>query len=126
MTTRALRWLLWLAFVLFVPLPYFMVEIGRVPAAQLFMFAAVTTPLLFTDFGFTTQVVAGLFLLQSFLFGLLLWLLAVVVVRYLPVARQTLIALALVAALAGLALAPVYRAPLSAGPLPTNWFGLWR
>ena len=125
MTTRSLRWTLWAAFVLFLPLPYFMIERGRVPAAQLFMFAAITAPLLYTDFGFTMQFIAGLFLAQSLLYGLLLWLLAAFVVRLLPAARQTAIAVALIAALAVLALAPVYQAPLSHGPLPTNWFGLW-
>jgi len=124
MSARAARWLLWLALVLFLPLPYFMVEVGRVPVAQLMMFAAVTSPLLYTDWGFTVQVVAGLFLLQSVFYGLLLWLFAAAVTRLLPVARQTLLVLAL-AGLALLALLPVYRAPLSHGPLPTNWFGLW-
>jgi hypothetical protein len=125
MSTRAARRLLWLAFALFLPLPYFMVEIGRVPLAQLLLFAAVTAPLLYTDWGFTMQVIAGLFLLQSLFYGLLLWLLAVLVVRFLPVARQTAIVLALVLALAALAALPLYRAPLSHGPLPTNWLGLW-
>jgi hypothetical protein len=125
MPQRAMTWILWLALVCCLPLPYFMIESGRVPAAQLFLFAALTTPLAITDPGFTTRFVAALFVVQSLLFGALLYLLARTAARRAPVARRALFPAAALALLAAAAMLPVYRAPLSHGPGPTNIVGVF-
>ena len=71
-SSRAMTWLLWLVFIFTLPLPYFMIEAGRMPAAQLMLFAALTAPLAITDPGFTTRFVAALFVAQALLYcGLL-------------------------------------------------------
>src|SRR6185369_12964059 len=76
MSARAFKWALFAVAICTVPLPYFMIETGRVPALQLFVFAAVTAPLVVSDPGFTTRFVASLFLSQSLGYGALLYLLA--------------------------------------------------
>jgi hypothetical protein len=125
MSLRAFRWLVWVLLVALLPLPYFMVEIGRVPVAQLLMFAAVTSPLLYTDPGFTSGFIAGLFLAQSLLYGLLLWWAAGLMTSRLPPTRRIVAAAAIAGVLITVASLPLYRAPLTHGPTPTNWLGLW-
>jgi len=123
---RIFRPLLWAGFSLTLPLPYFMIEPGRVPAAQLYLFAAVTGPLLYTDPGFTSGFIAGLFLAQSVLAGVLLWLLAGWIARRIAPPQRARAAVAFAVGLVVLALLPIYRAPLTHGPTPTNWLGVWR
>ena len=125
MSSRALRWSLWLVLILTLPLPYFAIESGRIPAVQLFLFAAMTAPLLVTDFGITTGVLGALFIFQALLYGGLLFLLAGWFATRIPPSRRGAALLGLTVALVGLALLPVYLAPLSHGPGPTAWLGLW-
>jgi hypothetical protein len=120
-----MTWILWLALVASLPLPYFMIESGRVPAAQLFLFAAVTTPLAVTDPGFTTRFVAALFIVQSLLYGPLLYLLARTAARRVAPRRRALVTGVVLALLAVVAMLDVYRAPLSHGPGPTNIVGVF-
>jgi hypothetical protein len=125
MSQRVLKWLLWLLLVCTVPLPYFMIENGRVPAAQLFIFAAVTAPMLVSDPGFTTRFVAALFISQSLFYGATLYLLARGSARRIHPSRRLLLAALAAAALGVLALCDVYRAPLSHGPGRTNIVGVF-
>lgn len=125
MSLRAFRRLVWLLLMLLLPLPYFMVELGRVPVAQLVMFALVTAPLLFTDPGFTSGFIAGLFIAQSLLYGLLLWWAAGRIAVRLPPPRRLVAAAAIAGVLITVASQPFYRAPLTSGPTPTTWLGLW-
>ena len=126
MSQRAMTWILWLVLVCTVPLPYFMIERGRVPAAQLFLFAALTAPLTVTDPGFTTRLVAALFVAQSLVYGTLLYGLARAVAAHTPPSRRALALAALTALLLAMALGDVYRAPLSHGPGATNIIGVFR
>jgi len=126
MSLRVARWLLWVLACLALPLPYFMVEIGRIPAVQLFGLAAVTVPLAITDPTFTTRLVAMLFTGQAAGYAGLLYVGAWLVAARLPAARRGAVVLGIGVGLAGLALAPVYVAPLSYGPTATNWVGIWR
>jgi len=126
MSQRAATWVLWLVLVCTVPLPYFMIERGRVPVAQLLVFAGVTAPLVFTDPGFTTSFVAGLFLAQALIYGALLYLVARLVVRRVPPHRRDLVVAAVAVLLAVIALCNVYRAPLSHGPGATDLNGVFR
>lgn len=127
MSARAFKWALFAVALCTVPLPYFMIETGRVPALQLFVFAAVTAPLVVSDPGFTTRFVASLFLSQSLGYGALLYLLARSASRRIGTPRLRLGVLAVaVAVLATVALLKVYRAPLSHGPGSTNLLGVFR
>jgi hypothetical protein len=128
MTKRALTWTMWLLLICTLPLPYFMIESGRVPAAVLFVFAAVTLPLVVTDPGFTTRFVAALFVAQSLfyaglLYGLARWSAGRMATRLSPRARVLVVA-AVAALLGALGLANIYRAPLSHGPGATNLMGV--
>lgn len=126
MSRRVMIWSLWVVLVLTVPLPYFMIETGRVPAAQLFLFAALTAPLALSDPGFTTRFVATLFLAQSLFYGVVLYAVARAVGRTVRPSRRmpVLLALVLILAVAALAL-ELYRAPLSHGPGRTNLLGVF-
>lgn len=127
MSRRTFKWALFALAICTVPLPYFMIETGRVPALQLFVFAAVTTPLVITDPGFTTRFIAALFLSQSLGYGALLYLAARGTARRIATPRLRLAVLAgAIVVLGTVALFRVYRAPLSHGPGPTNLLGVFR
>jgi hypothetical protein len=131
MSRRALTLTLWLLFLCTLPLPYFMIETGRVPAVLLMVLAVLTAPLAFTDPGLTTRVVAGLFALQSLLYGALLFVAARWAARRLehalPPRRRVLAVAVLVLVLAGGGVAfDLYRSPLSHGPGRTNLLGVFR
>jgi glucan phosphoethanolaminetransferase (alkaline phosphatase superfamily) len=74
MSARAARWILWGTFVLLVPLPFFLVETGFVPAARILMLGAVVAALVATE---GAQGVAGVLtavlLLQAGVYVALLW-----------------------------------------------------
>lgn len=125
MSRRAVRWVLWAIFCLALPLPYFMIEAGRVPLASLLVFAALTVPLAFTDPSLTTRVIGSLFAVQAALYAWLLYIAARWLSRRIPPTRRAVTVIAVAAAVLLLALCAVYVAPLSHGPGTTNWFGLW-
>jgi hypothetical protein len=74
MSVRVARWILWGTFVLLVPLPFFLVETGVVPAARILMLGAVVAALVATE---GAQGVAGVLtavlLLQAGVYVALLW-----------------------------------------------------
>jgi hypothetical protein len=121
-----MQWSLWVVLICTVPLPYFMIETGRITAAQLIIFAAATTPLLISDPGFTTNFVAALFIAQSLFYGAVLYLLARGVARRVRPRRRALLVAVVAGVLVVLALFDVYRAPLSYGRGATNIFGVYR
>lgn len=125
MSERTLRWLLVALLAALLPLPYYMIEPGRIPALQLAVFTAVTAPLMWTDPSLTTRTIALLFGVQTLLYGALLHLVARAIARRSPPPRRAALLLSIGVALAALALFDVYRAPLSHGPSATNWFGIW-
>lgn len=126
MSLRAARWSLWVLFALTLPLPYYMIEAGRVPWVSLFVFAVLTLPLAFTDPSLTTRVIGGLFAAQTLLYGGGLYLVARLLGARIPPLRRVAMVTGIAVALLLLALCGVYVAPLSHGPGRTNWFGLWR
>ncbi len=125
MSQRAVRWSLWVIFCLALPLPYFMIESGRVPLVSLLIFAGLTVPLAFTDPGLTTRVIGGLFASQTLLYGAGLFLVARWIGRRIPPPRRAAVVVVVAVALALIAQRGVYVAPLSHGPGATNWLGLW-
>ena len=126
MSLRAVRWSLWGLFCLTLPLPYFMIEVGRVPLASLAVFSALTVPIVWTDPSFNVGFIAAIFALQTLLYGGALAVVARLIGRRLPPPRRRAMVTGIAAALVLLALSPVYVAPLSHGPGATNWLGLWR
>ena len=125
-----MTWTLWLLFVCTLPLPYFMIETGRVPALQLFLLAALTAPLVVTDPSFTTRFVAGLFVGQSLLYGALLYgaaRLAARAIQHTVGPRLGVLVIAVLAIAVGGAgvLLELYRAPLSHGPGRTTLVGVF-
>lgn len=126
MSLRAVRWSLWGLLALALPLPAFMIETGRVPLASLAVFSALTVPIAFTDPSFNTRFMAGMFALQTLLYGGALAVVARLLAQRLPPTRRLAMVTGIAAALLLLALSPIYVAPLSHGPGATNWLGLWR
>jgi hypothetical protein len=125
MSLRLTRWWLWFGAALTLPLPYYMIEGGRIPYVQLVLFSLLTVPLAFTDPGLTTRVVALLFAAQTLFYGALLYWLARLTARRIPISRRGLVLGGIAVALIVLAASNVYVAPLSHGSRPTNWRGLW-
>jgi hypothetical protein len=82
MSTRASRWLLWITFACVVPLPFFLIETGCVPALRLLMLGGVALAILATE---GTQgvvgILAALLIGQALLQLVLLWGLAWLVAR---------------------------------------------
>ncbi len=125
MSERLLRWLLFALFAALLPLPYYMIEAGRIPAVQLAVFTAFTAPLVWTDPSLTTRTIALLFAVQTLLYGALLYIGARAIARRIAPGRRAALFVGVAVALAALALLDVYHAPLSHGPSATNWFGIW-
>jgi len=126
MSLRAVRWSLWAIFCLTLPLPYFMIEAGRIPWVSLFVFALLTVPVAFTDPSLTTRVIGGLFAVQTLLYGGGLYVAVRLLGARIPPARRAAMIVGIAVALVLLSLTTVYVAPLSHGPGRTNWLGLWR
>jgi hypothetical protein len=126
MSASAAKRALWLVLVVLAPLPYWIFEAGREPAARLAMFATVTTAALAAEPSGIAAIVAGLFLLQTVLYGALLWLLAGLLTARAAssTARLTLV-LALTACLLLLASYPVYRTPFLPSGSKATVFGMY-
>ena len=104
---RVSRWLLWGTFLLTLPLPFFLVESGVVPAARILMLAGVVVGLIAVEGPQgVAGVVAAILVAQAAVYTALLWwvahrasrLLARAWPRRLAVATATLVAAALLIA----------------------------
>ncbi len=130
MSVRATKWILWLALILTLPVPYFMIESGRVPTVRLFLFALLTSAAALAEPDYASRFVAALFVLQAGLYVVLCYALARWVARLVhqrtPAAYHALIVTAVVAGLLAAAMFDIYRAPLSNGSLHPNLLGVWR
>lgn len=114
MSASAAKRALWLVLVVLAPLPYWSVEAGREPAARLAMFATVTAAALAAEPSGIAAIVAGLFLLQTVVYGALLWLVAgLLTTRTASSTARVTLVLTLTAGLLLLASYPVYRTPFS-------------
>jgi glucan phosphoethanolaminetransferase (alkaline phosphatase superfamily) len=76
MSARAARWVLWGTFVLLIPLPFFLVETGVVPAARILMLASVVVALLAAEGAQgTAGILAVVLVVQASVYvALLLWI----------------------------------------------------
>jgi hypothetical protein len=116
MRPRTARWILWIAAALLVPLPFFLVETGTVPAARLLMLGSVTLMLIAVEGGQgAVGIAAALLLAQAILYLVALWLLVTALLRPLRHRSPKTIALATGATLLiGIVLATtfeIYRTP---------------
>jgi hypothetical protein len=81
MKQRGITLVLWLTSLMTVPVPYFAVERGREPVAQLLVFATVTSAAALGDPDFAAQTIAGLFVVHSLLYAGLFYVVARVLAR---------------------------------------------
>jgi len=130
MTARTSRWLLFITFAFVVPLPFFLVTTGVVPAARLLMLGGVTVAILATEgTGGVVGTLAALLLGQALLYLLGLWLLAHALSRLIARGSRRRTAAATLAVLAvSLALASsfdLYRTPFRTRSLHGNLFTLF-
>lgn len=129
MSRRASRRILWLSFVLTVPMPFWAFEGGRVPTVWLLELAAFTGALLWSEGGTVTALAFGLFLGETIIAAAALYLLARLVTRILgrgAAELRTAPVAAIVGALLVLACFAIYRTPFVAGGEPVNLAGIFQ
>jgi hypothetical protein len=125
MSIRAARWILWLACMGLLPLPFFLAETGLVPPARMFMLGCITLAVLLVEGSLgVVQMSAALCLVQAAGYGGLLWIIATVAARMLrrlspAVIRRVTLALVLVG-VAWAATFAIYRDPFRAHRLHTT------
>jgi hypothetical protein len=129
MSRRASRRILWLSFLLTVPVPFWAFEGGRVPTLWLLELATFTGALLWTEGGSVTALAFGLFAGETVIAAAGLYLLALLVTRILGgrTARpRTGPVAAIVGGLLVLACFAIYRTPFVAGGDPVNLAGIFQ
>jgi hypothetical protein len=123
---RTARRLLFLALLFCVPLPYWGIEVERGPAVRLFLLTVMTSAVAVAEGGFEPRLVGGLFVLQSLLAAGVLYLLARLLVRVLPVARRGTAVAVVVAVLVGVALQRIFYLPFAHSAPHANLLGIFR
>jgi hypothetical protein len=122
MSRRALARILWLALLVTVPIPFFLVEIGIEPVAAMVQKLGVTLVLIAADGGAgAITLTAWILGVQAFLVAVLLWLAARVVTYAIVRAtgrRAGVVVFGIVAVLLVVACTvPIYRTPFRTGGL---------
>ncbi len=125
MSPRAARWILWVSFVLMVPVPILLFGPGLVPAARLIMLGGIALAVaLFESSRGAVGMLSGIILAQGLFYAGLLWLAAHVASRALArlsAKSMTRITLAVVATSLLVTLAfEVYRGPFQAQSYRAN------
>jgi hypothetical protein len=122
------RRLLWLAFVLILPLPFFALQIGFAPPMRMLFVASLILGVFSSAPDPTAGLYLGFFLGQGLLGSGVCYVLARVVLRWLggPEGVRRGRFIAGLAAMAVLAMFPIYYAPYSSAQMQTNWLGLFR
>jgi len=128
-TLEATRRILWIALLVAVPVPYWVLEAGWVPTIWLFELAGFTIAVLVTEGGSIVSLITGLFVVEALLATAGLYVLArltaPVLYRVLPDAWRTGAVVAAVVALLGTSLFRVYATPLVAGGARVNLLQLF-
>lgn len=126
MSDRAVRRILWLVFLLTLPVPYFMVEVGWVPVVRLLLLSAVTGAAAALEPSATAIVIAAFFAVQTLALGAVLFgiarLIAWLLTRLVPRRRRAAALGVLVAALLVASVFEIYRTPLSGRAPRANLF----
>lgn len=121
------RLLLWLGFVVAVPVPILVVGQGHVPALRLLSMAGVTLAVMFLESARGATPLLALFLIGQFAaYGFLLWMAAWGITRVAG-RRGMPVALAILAVLFAVALAwPIYRCPFLPDVSRVSLLGVYR
>jgi len=124
---RGTLWTLWVALLLTVPLPYWAIEVGLVPAANLLVLSLVTVGASIVEGGDVLPLLALVLTVQALAWAGVLFVAARFVTRRIgrrrSVLTQRALATALVCSLAAMSLFEVYRAPFSTSGPRTNVLG---
>ncbi len=129
MTVDTTRRILWIALLLVLPVPYWVMEGGWVPAIWLYQLAGFTVAVFATEGGSIVGLITGLFVLEAVLATLGLYLVARLgarlLQRALPDAWRRRGAIASVAVLLCAALLRLYTTPLVEGGERVNLLQLF-
>jgi len=124
---RGTLWTLWVALLLTVPLPYWAIEVGRIPAVYLLGLSLVTVGASIVEGGDVLPLLALVMTVQALAWSGALFLVARFVTRRIGRRRSLLtqraLATAFVCSLAAMSLFEVYRAPFSTSGPRTNVLG---
>lgn len=114
---NAMKWILWLTFLLTIPVPYFLVEIGWVPTVRLILLAGMTLAAAVAEPDLASILIAGLFLLHLVVFAAVTYVLATLAARRIVALdsaslRRTVLTV-VVTTLLTASLFPIFTTPLS-------------
>jgi len=128
-SVKTTRRILWLALVVVLPVPYWVMESGRVPSLWLLELTGFALAMLMTEGGMVPQIVSGLFAGQALLSVGACWLVAWLATRVLysavPPEWQKRGVLAAVVLLFVSSLLRIYATPLVSGGSPVNLIELF-
>jgi len=128
MTGTRTKWLLWLAGLLLIPLPYLFLHDGAVPVIRyLFLFIISGSYALFIDGSEMAWPMAFIMLAHALLYALLLLAVASALARLIPqgLRRPVVVASFVVGLIITLAL-PIYTTPMDDESAQSNWMGLFQ
>ena len=121
------RWLLWLGFLVAVPVPVLVVAHGHVPALRLLFMGGVTLAVILLESARGAAGLLALFLIGQFaVYAALLWLMAWTVTRV--AGRRSLpVAITILVTLFAVALArPIYKCPFLPDVSRVSLLGVYR
>lgn len=124
---RGTLWTLWVALLLTVPVPYWAIEVGLVPAANLLVLSLVTVGASIVEGGDVLPLLALVLTLQGLVWSGVLYLVARSLTKRIGRRRSVLVQRTLTAvfvcSLGAMSLFEVYRAPFSSRGPRTNVLG---
>jgi len=128
MTRRAAAWLLFAAFALLVPLPYFIIGEGSVPVARFAWLSVVSAAYAgFIDGSGVAWPMTTILVLHVLIYSVILAVVAYVVAFLIPERTRRWLIPVVVAVGFCVALAyPVYHTPFDASRAYNGWLGLFR
>ena len=128
MTGTRTKWLLWLAGLLLIPLPYLFLHVGAVPVIRyVFLFIISGSYALFIDGSEMAWPMAFILLGHALLYALLLLAVASALARLIPqgLRKPVVVASFVVGLVITLAL-PIYTTPMDDKSAHSNWIGLFQ
>ena len=129
MSAKAARRVLWAALLLALPVPYWVLEGGRVPTIWLLEVAGYSLAALMAEGGSIVALISGLFVAEAILAVFTLrvaaGLLASTIERRIAPERRTLAVAFITGGLLVGALLPIYATPLVEGGRSVNLFGVF-
>ena len=129
MSVKAARRVLWAALLLALPVPYWVLEGGRVPTVWLLEVAGYSLAALIAEGGSIVALISGLFVAEAilavFTLRVVAGLLASTIERRIAPGRRTLAVVLITGGLLAGALLPIYATPLVEGGRSVNLFGVF-